>query len=104
MENIERSTILSRALTVCLDGPSGEQSFTLVVSKRGAKRLIALQAWLYDNDDRFFPGWKLDESWTLCTVSWVVAIFCAIGIPVAKLALPSEGGYELIPDHAEYES
>ena len=62
------------------------------------------QAWLYDNDDRFFPGWKLDSSWTLCTISWVVAMLCAVGLVTAKYTLPSEGGYELIPDYNEYDS
>ncbi|KAL9046083.1 MAG: hypothetical protein Q9214_000993 [Letrouitia sp. 1 TL-2023] len=59
---------------------------------------MAIIAFLYDNDDRFFPPWKLDISWVLCTVSWSVMILLAGGISSAAILLPSEGGYELIPD------
>ncbi|KAL8932801.1 MAG: hypothetical protein Q9216_006666, partial [Gyalolechia sp. 2 TL-2023] len=59
---------------------------------------MSIIAFLYDNDDRFFPGWKLDSSWVLCTISWSVEIVLAGGIAATALLLPSEGGYELIPD------
>ncbi|KAL9021587.1 MAG: hypothetical protein Q9185_001235 [Variospora sp. 1 TL-2023] len=59
---------------------------------------MAIIAFLYDNDDRFFPGWRLDNSWVLCTVSWSVEMLLAAGITAAAVILPSEGGYELIPD------
>lgn len=55
------------------------------------------KAYLYDNDDRFFPGWRLDTSWILCTVSWSVMVLLAGFIVGATLLLPTEGGYELIP-------
>ncbi|SLM37068.1 hypothetical protein LPUS_06794 [Lasallia pustulata] len=58
---------------------------------------MAIIAYLYDNDDRFFPGWRLDTSWILCTVSWSVMVVLAAGIVAATLLMPSEGGYELIP-------
>lgn len=35
----------------------------------------------------------------MCTVSWSFQAVCAIAITLAAVALPSEGGYELIPDH-----
>jgi len=60
--------------------------------------LISMQAYLFDNDQRFFPGFQLDTSWILCTTSWSFMIICAVCISVAALVLPSEGGYELIPD------
>lgn len=60
--------------------------------------LFPAQAFLYDNDDRFFPGWKLDISWILCTTSWSVLVVLASGIAASAFLLPSEGGYELIPD------
>jgi hypothetical protein len=60
-----------------------------------------LQAYLFDNEDRFFVGWKLDQSWVFCTVSWCISLFCAGAVVVAAKILPSEGGYELIPDHDE---
>lgn len=56
------------------------------------------QAYLYNSDDRFFPGWKLDTSWILCTVSWTVTILLAGLISTASVFLPQEGGYELIAD------
>ncbi|KAL8918880.1 MAG: hypothetical protein Q9172_005238 [Xanthocarpia lactea] len=58
----------------------------------------AIIAFLYDNDDRFFPGWKLDFSWVLCTTSWSILVILAGGIVASAFLLPSEGGYELIPD------
>ena len=58
---------------------------------------IGWQAYLYDNDDRFFPGWELDISWLFCTVSWSIMMLLGAGITATALLLPSEGGYELIP-------
>ena len=55
------------------------------------------QAFLYNNDDRFFPPWNLDISWVFCTVSWIVMILLACGISAAAIWLPQEEGYELIP-------
>ena len=57
-----------------------------------------IQAYLYDNDDRFFPGWELDISWVLCTVSWSVMVLLGAGVIATALLLPTEGGYELIPN------
>jgi hypothetical protein len=59
--------------------------------------LESSQAFLYDTDERFFPGWQLDTSWILCTVSWSLALLTGVGIGAAVYALPEEGGYELIP-------
>ncbi|KAL2405005.1 hypothetical protein ABEF95_003592 [Exophiala dermatitidis] len=61
---------------------------------------MALMAYLFENDERFFAGWYLSKSWTMCTVSWSFQTVCAIAITLAAMVLPSEGGYELIPDHA----
>jgi len=60
---------------------------------------ISLVAYLHDNDERFFMGWELATSWILATVSWCLQAFCAAAVTAAALILPSEGGYELIPDH-----
>ncbi|EXJ94870.1 hypothetical protein A1O1_03268 [Capronia coronata CBS 617.96] len=59
---------------------------------------MALMAYLYDNDERFSSGWYLDKSWTMCTLSWSFQTLCAIAITLAAVVLPSEGGYEMIPD------
>ncbi|MCJ1244626.1 hypothetical protein MMC30_001825 [Trapelia coarctata] len=57
---------------------------------------MALIAYLYDNDDRFFPGWKLDTSWILCTISWSVTVLIAACISASAIFVSPEGGYELI--------
>ena len=64
-----------------------------------ANLFVNEQAFLYHDDDRFFPGWQLDTSWVLCTISWSTMILLAVGIASAALLLPAEGGYELIPDN-----
>ncbi|KIV96298.1 hypothetical protein PV10_00180 [Exophiala mesophila] len=61
---------------------------------------MALMAYLFENDERFFSGWYLDKSWTMCTISWSFEALSAVSITLAAIILPSEGGYELIPDHA----
>jgi len=58
---------------------------------------MAIVAYLFDYDDRFFVGWKLDKSWILCTVSWSIAVLSAAFISLSAFVFPSEGGYELIP-------
>ena len=55
------------------------------------------QAYLYDNDDRFFPGWKLDTSWIFCTISWSVMVLTAAFISASVYLVAPEGGYELLP-------
>ena len=67
------------------------------VDERYADRSV-LQAFLFDHDNRFFVGWKLDKSWILCTVSWVVLLFDIIGISFAAKMMPAEDDYEPIPD------
>ncbi|KAK5147856.1 hypothetical protein LTR04_000753 [Oleoguttula sp. CCFEE 6159] len=59
---------------------------------------MGIVAYLYNHDDRFFPGWRLDTSWILCTVSWSLLVLDAVGIVSAAFFVPSEGDYELIPD------
>ncbi|KAF2649825.1 hypothetical protein K491DRAFT_707905 [Lophiostoma macrostomum CBS 122681] len=60
---------------------------------------MAIVAFLFDNDERFFEGWYLDVGFSLCTASWSLLILSAIGITLSALYLPEEGDYELIPDH-----
>ncbi|KAK5133742.1 hypothetical protein LTR08_007392 [Meristemomyces frigidus] len=59
---------------------------------------MALVAYLYDHDNRFFVGWELDKSWILCTVSWIVLAVDTLGVVGAKLLLPKEDDYEPIPE------
>ncbi|KAK2797427.1 hypothetical protein FQN51_008459 [Onygenales sp. PD_10] len=62
---------------------------------------MGLVSYLVENDDRFFLGWKLDDSWIMCTVSWCLALLGAVAVVVAARVLPAEGGYELIADYNE---
>jgi len=64
---------------------------------------MAIVAFLYDNDDRFFAGWKLDKSFILCTVSWSIVVISAACLALSAWIFPSEGGYELIPSERLYE-
>jgi hypothetical protein len=42
------------------------------------------------------PGWRLDTSWVLCTVSGSVAVLSAVGLAIAAFVLPPEEGYEFL--------
>lgn len=59
---------------------------------------MAIVAFLFDHDERFFDGWYLDLSFTLATVSWSLLVVTGLAIAASALSLPAEGDYELIPD------
>ncbi len=57
------------------------------------------QTYLLDNDEKFIvPGWRLDTSWILCTISGGVAILSALGLAMSAFILPPEDGYEFLED------
>jgi len=58
---------------------------------------MSIIAYVYDNDDRFFPGWRLDASFGMCTASWCIMMLTASGLIASAFLLPEEAGYELIP-------
>ena len=91
------------ALLICVAAAVQCAAMSLVVGEEDSWtrqiKLTGSQAYLYDNDERFFMGWKLATSWILCTVSWSMQALCAGAVTAAAMLLPSEGGYELIPDH-----
>ncbi|KAF2020907.1 hypothetical protein BU24DRAFT_10711 [Aaosphaeria arxii CBS 175.79] len=62
---------------------------------------MAIVAYLFDNDERFFEGWYLDLSWTLCTASWSLLVLTSLGMAASALYLPAEGDYEVIPEYPE---
>ncbi|KAL8342504.1 hypothetical protein RB598_004073 [Gaeumannomyces tritici] len=65
--------------------------------------VVSVVAYLYDNDDKFFvPGWHLDKSWILATVSASLSVLCAAGLVTSAFVLPQERGYEFLnnPDTA----
>ncbi|KAK5168136.1 uncharacterized protein LTR77_006704 [Saxophila tyrrhenica] len=59
---------------------------------------MALVAYLYDHDNRFFVGWELGKSWVLCTVSWCALFVNALGVIGAAFLAPKEDDYEQIPE------
>jgi len=59
---------------------------------------MAIMAYLFNNDKRFFEGWYLDTSFYLSTVSWIILVLTSFGITASALYLEEEGGYELIPN------
>lgn len=60
------------------------------------------QSYLYDNNDQFtIPGWHLDTSWLLCTISASLFAACALALAASNYLLPPEGGYDFLPDPDE---
>lgn len=57
----------------------------------------SIVAYLFDNDERFFVGWRLDKCFIFCTVSGSVALLSAIAVALSAYLFPGEAGYELIP-------
>jgi len=74
----------------------GLMSFFLLLVALLQCASMSLVAYLYDWDDRFFVGWKLDISWILTTVSWCVALVLSVCLALSAMLLPPEEGYELI--------
>jgi len=104
---IELATFI--AFTVVILGGVQQRSYgwKIVCGLLGLASLVeaagmSIIAYVYDHDERFFPGWKLDVSWALCTASWSILALTGIGIGAATYALPDEGGYELIQGDEEY--
>lgn len=56
------------------------------------------QSYVFDHDPRFFSGFLLDSSWSMCTASWTLLVLTALGITASAYYLPTEGDYELIPE------
>ncbi|KAL7895676.1 hypothetical protein HDV63DRAFT_366317 [Trichoderma sp. SZMC 28014] len=61
--------------------------------------IISIVAYLYDHDDQFtVPGWNLDVSWYLGTVSAGISLIIAAGLAASAYLLPPEEGYEFLDD------
>ncbi|KAL7927860.1 hypothetical protein ACQKWADRAFT_278052 [Trichoderma austrokoningii] len=61
--------------------------------------IISIVAYLYDHDDQFtVPGWNLDVSWYLGTVSAGISLAIAAGLAASAYLLPPEEGYEFLDD------
>ncbi|RSL70784.1 hypothetical protein CEP54_001644 [Fusarium duplospermum] len=60
---------------------------------------ISIVAYLYDNDDQFtIPGWNLDASFYLSTVSAIICLLGAAGLVLSAYLLPPEDGYDFLAD------
>lgn len=60
---------------------------------------MAIVTYLFDHDDQFVvPGWYLDTSWYLNTVSAGTAVFIAVALAASPFLLPPEGGYQVLRD------
>lgn len=60
------------------------------------------QAYLYDHDEQFMiPGWNLDASWYLSTVSASICLLAAVCLLISAYILPPEEGYEFLSDPEE---
>jgi hypothetical protein len=68
----------------------------------GSTMTDEVQAYLFENDDRFFVGWRLDSSFTISAVSAGISLLTAVGIVLSRILLPEEDGYELIPSERRY--
>lgn len=62
--------------------------------------LLPTQSFLYDNDEYFsVPGWRLDTSWILCTVSASIAAILVGALASCAYFLPPEDdGYNFLDD------
>ncbi|KUI74252.1 hypothetical protein VM1G_09733 [Cytospora mali] len=61
---------------------------------------MGLVSFLYDHDEFFsVPGWNLDTSWFLCTVSASIAALIGVGLVICAYFLPPEDdGYNFLED------
>lgn len=106
---LEGMTIAAFAVLLVGGKQKREQGWGFMATMAGLAALVqavagSIVAYLRDNDEIFaVPGWHLDKSWDMCTASWVLQVVVAAAITLAALCLPSEGGYELIPDRIEDE-
>jgi hypothetical protein len=61
--------------------------------------IISIVAYLYDNDDQFtIPGWKLDVSWIISTISAVLSGLGAAALASSAFLLKPEDDYDFLDD------
>ncbi|KAH8589424.1 hypothetical protein B0O99DRAFT_636851 [Bisporella sp. PMI_857] len=99
---IELATLVAYLVVIAGGRQKRETGWKIMVFLLGVVGVLqcgamSIVAYLYDNDERFFVGWKLDNGWMLCTVSWSIIILSAVFLGLSAFIFPSEGGYELIP-------
>ncbi|KAK6332577.1 hypothetical protein TWF730_004237 [Orbilia blumenaviensis] len=102
--SIELLTTLAFLLTLFGGASSrkkGWKFLVILLFLTVACQLIAMSlvSYVYENDERFFVGWRLDVSWVLCTFSWGVILVVAGLVGLVGWVLPAEeeggeSGYE----------
>ncbi|KAK6514308.1 hypothetical protein TWF506_008704 [Arthrobotrys conoides] len=78
---------------------TGWKYLVLLLTTGVACQLLAMSivSYVYENDERFFVGWRLDVCWVLCVVSWGVGGVVTGIVGLVGWVLPEEGregGYE----------
>ncbi|KAK4154595.1 hypothetical protein C8A00DRAFT_32631 [Chaetomidium leptoderma] len=75
--------------------PGGMLAVVAVVEFVG----MAIVAYLFDHDELFLvPGYRLDSSWYLCTISAGAALLAGVGLAISAVVLPPEDGYQMLGD------
>ncbi|KAL1652476.1 hypothetical protein SLS61_005082 [Didymella pomorum] len=72
----------------------GVLAFSAIIQGAG----MAIVSYVFDHDARFFSGFVLDSSWSMCTASFSLLVLTALGITASAYYLPAENDYELIPE------
>ncbi|KAF3212767.1 hypothetical protein TWF679_005655 [Orbilia oligospora] len=73
---------------------SGWKYLVLLLSISVTCQLLAMSlvSYVYENDERFFVGWRLDVCWVLCMVSWGVGLVVTGLVGLVGWVLPEDGG------------
>ncbi|KAF2757672.1 hypothetical protein EJ05DRAFT_538822 [Pseudovirgaria hyperparasitica] len=100
---IELATLVAYIVVLAGGKQKRDQGWKVTASLLGFSALVqliamALVAYVFDSDARFFDGWELDASWILCTVSWAILGLSGVGLVASAKFLKEEGDYELIPN------
>ncbi|KAF3086196.1 hypothetical protein TWF706_011721 [Orbilia oligospora] len=72
---------------------SGWKFLVLLLSISVTCQLLAMSlvSYVYENDERFFVGWRLDVCWVLCMVSWGVGLVVTGLVGLVGWVLPEDG-------------
>ncbi|KAF3281959.1 hypothetical protein TWF970_001908 [Orbilia oligospora] len=73
---------------------SGWKFLVLLLSISVTCQLLAMSlvSYVYENDERFFVGWRLDVCWVLCMVSWGVGLVVTGLVGLVGWVLPEDAG------------
>ncbi|KAM7223295.1 hypothetical protein V8F06_001172 [Rhypophila decipiens] len=101
---VELVTVVGFMLAIGGGKQKREKGWKLLCALMGAAGVLSfvgmsIVAILLDQDDMFnVPGYKLDRSWYLATVSSVMTVAMSFGLAVSAFMLAPEDGYEILRD------